>query len=69
MTLTIELEHEDDGRWIAEIPELPGVMRYGQTKDEAINNAERLANEVIADRVAHGELPPSPILTDRTAPR
>ena len=54
--LTIELDREDDGRWIAEALELPGVMCYGQTRDEAISNAERLAIEVIADRIAHGEM-------------
>ena len=54
--LTIELDREDDGRWIAEALELPGVMCYGKTRDEAISNAERLAIEVIADRIAHGEL-------------
>lgn len=54
--LTIELDREDDERWIAEIIELPGVMCYGQTPDEAISNAERLAIEVIADRITHGEL-------------
>lgn len=59
MNLTIDLEREEDGRWIAEALELPGVMRYGQSRDEAIANAERLAIEVIADRVAHGELAPS----------
>jgi len=57
--LTIELDREEDGRWIAETIELPGVMCYGQTRDEAISNAERLAIEVIADRIAHGELPSS----------
>jgi predicted RNase H-like HicB family nuclease len=50
--LTIELDREDDGRWIAEVLELPGVMCYGQTRDQAIGNAERLAIEVIADRIA-----------------
>ncbi|HTP85927.1 MAG TPA: type II toxin-antitoxin system HicB family antitoxin [Bryobacteraceae bacterium] len=59
MTLSIELDREDDGRWIAEALELPGVMSYGVTREEAIGNTERLAIEVIADRVAHGELPPS----------
>ena len=59
MTLTIELEREDDGRWIAEAPEIPGVMCYGSSREEAIGNTERLAIEVIADRVAHGELPAS----------
>lgn len=57
VNLTIELGREDDGRWIAEAFELPGVMCYGKTRDEAICNAERLAIEVIADRIAHGELP------------
>ncbi len=54
--LTIELDREDDGRWIAEALELPGVMCYGQTRNEAISNTERLAIEVIADRIAHGEM-------------
>ncbi len=55
--MTTDLDREEDGRWIAEAVELPGVMCYGRTRDEAIGNAERLAIEVIADRVAHGELP------------
>jgi len=59
VTLSIELDREDDGRWIAEALELPGVMSYGVAREEAIGNTERLAIEVIADRVAHGELPPS----------
>ena len=59
MNLTIDLDREDDGRWIAEALELPGVMSYGDTRDAAIGNVERLAIEVIADRVAHGELPTS----------
>ena len=59
VNLTIDLDREEDGRWIAEALELPGVMCYGQTRDEAISNAERLAIEVIADRIAHGELPSS----------
>jgi predicted RNase H-like HicB family nuclease len=57
--LTIELDREDDGRWIAEVLELPGVMTYGVTREEAISNSERLAIDVIADRIKHGELPPS----------
>lgn len=57
--LTIDLDREEDGRWIAEAIELPGVLCYGETSDEAICNAERLAIEVIADRIAHGELPSS----------
>jgi len=59
MHLTIELDREDDGRWIAEVVELPGVMTYGETREEAISNSERLAIDVIADRIKHGELPPS----------
>ena len=59
MRLTVELDRESDGRWIADVIELPGVMSYGKTRDEAISNAERLAIEVIADRIAHGELPSS----------
>ncbi len=57
--LSIEIEREEDGRWIAEALELPGVMTYGATREEAISNTEKLAIEVIADRVKHRELPPS----------
>ena len=66
--LTIELDREEDGRWIAETIELPGVMCYGLTRDEAISNAERLAIEVIADRIAHGELPSSALGVSFTIP-
>jgi len=59
MKLTIELDREVDGRWIAEALELPGVMTYGRSRDEAISNVEVLAIEVISDRIAHGELPQS----------
>ena len=57
--LSIELDREDDGRWIAEALELPGVMTYGSTREEAISNTEKLAIEVIADRITHGDLPHS----------
>ena len=50
MNLAIELEQEDDGRWIAEIDELDGVLVYGDTKEDAIKNVRTLAVEVIADR-------------------
>ena len=66
--LAIELDREEDGRWIAEALELPGVMCYGQTGDEAISNAERLPIEVIADRIAHGELPSSSLGVSFTIP-
>lgn len=51
----IELEQEDDGRWIAEVPALPGVMVYGASRDEAICRAQALALRVLADRLEHGE--------------
>ena len=57
MNLSIELDREDDGRWIAEALELPGVMCYGTSPEDAISKTERLAIEVIADRIEHGELP------------
>jgi predicted RNase H-like HicB family nuclease len=51
----VELEEEDDGRWIADVPSLPGVMAYGATRKEAMANVEALALRVLADRVEHGE--------------
>ena len=59
MNISIELDREDDGRWIAEALELPGVMAYGETREDAISNTGRLAIEVIADRIKHAEMPPS----------
>ena len=56
--LTIELEREDDGRWIAEVPALPGVMVYGQSREEALARVEALALRVLADRLEHGEAVP-----------
>ena len=53
--MIVELEREDDGRWIAEIHELPGAMTYGKTRDEAISKAKALALRVMADRLEHGE--------------
>ena len=55
MLLTIEVEQEEDGRWLAEVPELPGVLTYGQTRQEAIDRAQALALRVLADRLDHGE--------------
>ncbi|MCA1816285.1 MAG: type II toxin-antitoxin system HicB family antitoxin [Acidobacteria bacterium] len=51
MTFTVEYEREDDGRWLAEVLELPGVMAYGQTHEEAIAKAQALALRVLADRL------------------
>lgn len=55
MNFTIEHEQESDGRWLAEVPELPGVMAYGSTSMEAMSKAEVLALRVIADRLEHNE--------------
>jgi predicted RNase H-like HicB family nuclease len=49
MTFTVEFEREDDGRWLAEVLELPGALAYGQTSDEAIAKAQVLALRVLAD--------------------
>jgi len=51
----IEIEREEDGRWIAEVPELPGVMAYAKTQAQALAKVEALALRVIADRLDHGE--------------
>ena len=52
--MRIELEREDDGRWIAEVPDLPGVVAYGKTRKEAIAKVQSLVLRVIADRLDHG---------------
>lgn len=55
MTLTIETERELDGRWIAEVMEIPGAMAYGETRKDAVAKAQALALRVIAERIEHGE--------------
>ena len=55
----VELEREADGRWIAEVVALPGVMAYGDTREEALARAEVLALRVLADRLEHGEAIPA----------
>ena len=55
MQYSLETEQEDDGRWIAEIADLPGVMCYGVTREEAIARTKALALRVLADRLEHGE--------------
>jgi predicted RNase H-like HicB family nuclease len=55
MTFTVEFEREDDGRWLAEVVELKGVLAYGHTSEEAIAKAQALALRVLADRLEHGE--------------
>jgi len=61
MNLTLEIEREEDGRWLAEVPQLPGVLAYGSTSDEAMSRAEVLALRVLAERIEHGEATPVPI--------
>lgn len=58
MNFTIEQEQESDGRWLAEVIELPGVMAYGATSTEAVSRAEVLALRVIAERLEHNESRP-----------
>jgi predicted RNase H-like HicB family nuclease len=53
--LAIEVEQEDDGRWLAEVPELPGVLTYGESRQEAIDRVQALTLRVLADRLDHGE--------------
>lgn len=55
MTFTIELEQEQDGRWLAEVQELPGALTYGSTPQEATAKAQALALRVLADQLEHGE--------------
>lgn len=58
MELRIEIEQEADGRWLAEVPELAGVLAYGASRDEAAARAEALALRVVAERLDHGEAKP-----------
>lgn len=64
LILHYEISREDDGRWIVDVTDLPGVLVYGDTEEEAVAKAKVLAIQVVADRLAHGEEP----LTGR-APR
>jgi predicted RNase H-like HicB family nuclease len=57
VTFTIELERETDGRWLAEVPALSGVLCYGADRDEAVAKVQALALRVIADRLEHREAP------------
>jgi len=58
MQLTIRLLRETDGRWIADVPELPGVTVYGSSPKEATTKAKALALRVIAEEIEHGEMEP-----------
>ncbi len=61
MNFNIEYEQEEDGRWIAEAPQLPGVLAYGATREEAMSKTEVLALRVLADRLEHSENSPQAI--------
>lgn len=58
MRFVVEIEQEVDGRWIAEIPQIPGAMAYGSTREEAVARAEALGLRVLAERIEHGESSP-----------
>ena len=61
MNFTLECEREDDGRWLAEVAALPGVLAYGASANEAMTKAEVLALRVLAERLEHGESGPTDI--------
>ena len=61
MKYDIECEREDDGRWLAEVPQLPGVLAYGATRDEAVARVQILALRVLAEKLEHGESGPQSI--------
>lgn len=58
MNLIIEIEQEEDGRWIAEVADFPGVLAYGHTREEAISRVKALTLRVLADRMENGETVP-----------
>ena len=55
ITFKVEVEQEEDGRWLAEVLELPGVLAYGQDQDSAVSKVQALALRVVAERLEHGE--------------
>ena len=56
MKLTVEIEREEDGRWIAEVPEIPGALAYGATPDQAKAKVQAIVLRALADRLEHGEV-------------
>jgi predicted RNase H-like HicB family nuclease len=58
VTFTVETEQESDGRWIAEVPQIPGAMAYGATRKEAVARVQALGLRVLAERIEHGEISP-----------
>ncbi len=69
MTLTVEFDREEDGRWLADIPALPGVMAYGPSREEALASVKALALHVLADMIEHGEFaePPDTVVFTQAA--
>ena len=61
ITFKVEVEQEEDGRWLAEVLELPGVLAYGANREQALAKAQVLALRVLAERIEHGEGAPEPI--------
>ena len=62
MNFIVELEREEDGRWIAEVVEIPGALAYGRTQEEALARVEALALRVVADGLEHGEIAPAKLV-------
>jgi predicted RNase H-like HicB family nuclease len=61
MNFSIEYEQEEDGRWLAEVLEIPGALAYGKTSEDAVAKVQALALRVLADRLEHGEVAPDPL--------
>lgn len=61
ITFRVDTEKEEDGRWLAEVVELPGALAYGPTQDAAVSRVQALALRVIAERLEHGEAGPEPL--------
>ena len=60
ITFRVESEQETDGRWLAEVVELPGVLAYGSRQEDAVSRVQALALRVVAERLEHGEVSPEP---------
>ena len=61
MNFRIEFEQEQDGRWIAEVVDMPGVLVYGNSREEAMSKAQALALRILAERIDHGEVTSMPL--------
>ena len=67
MTLTVELEQDVDGRWMAEVTDIPGALAHGQSREEAFTRAQALALHALADKLGHGELASETTITFQAA--